>query len=96
MNLLWKITIPALFMLLSITSYAERDNEQDEFEQHKAEMIKGEEEKIQCFREAGSWDDIEDCHHQMEKHHKQKRLEELEEEQQRLREELEEIENEKD
>ena len=59
-------------------------------------MIKGEEEKIQCFRKAGNWDDIEDCHHQMEKRHKQKRLEELEEEQQRLRDELEEIENEKD
>lgn len=56
-------------------------------------MLKDMKYKISCLKKAANWDDIDDCHHQTEIRHKQRRLEQLEEEQQRLREELENIQN---
>jgi len=91
MNMLWKMVMAAIFVVFPLTVYAE--NEEEEFKHHKTTMIKDMEEKIRCFRKAANWDDIENCHHEIEIREKQRRLEELEEEQLRLREELETIHN---
>ena len=91
MNMLWKMVLPAVLVVFPLTVYAE--NEEEEFERHKIAMIKDMKEKIHCFRKAANWDDIESCHYEIEIREKQRRLEELEEEQQRLREELETIHN---